>query len=300
MQDEVELTADVPIAELGRQMMAAQLAIIHDYDAALRQNADVTAVHETRKAIRRTFTAVRIFHPYFAPGALEGYRRQLKKLMKRLGRCRDTAVFLGKLDVYINDSAAPLTELTRYWQDQKTVADANLHLYIERPKWPPFWEGYAKFIATPGAGVLPSKIGVPVQARHLIPVLLYQRVAAVRAYDDYLAAMTELSVKKLHQLRIECKELRYAFQFFTPLLGPEIEPAISVLKALQVNLGDLNDARVALEMLADTPGRETAVACYREAQIAETNRLLNDFHPLWAKLNAPVWRENLAMALAML
>jgi CHAD domain-containing protein len=54
------------------------------------------------------------------------------------------------------------------------------------------------------------------------------------------------------------------------LLGPEIAPVIEVLKALQVNLGDLNDTRVALNLLDETPERGTTVAHYRPVQIEET------------------------------
>ena len=60
MEVENNLTADMPIAELGRQMLAAQLAIMQTYLPILQQGPEVTAVHETRKAIRRTYTAVRL------------------------------------------------------------------------------------------------------------------------------------------------------------------------------------------------------------------------------------------------
>lgn len=300
MHDEDQLTDDMPIAELGRQIMAEQFAILVQYDADLRDNTAVPSVHETRKAIRRTFTAIDMFSPYFAPALLADYKRQLKKLMKRLARSRDTAVFINKLQIYAADSAAPLTSLQRYWQGQLSVADANVRLYLARPQWAVFGQEYAAFLAQSGQGVRSAEIGAPIRARYLIPILLYRRAAAVRAYDDYLNAEIDLSLKQLHALRIQCKELRYAFQFFTPLLGPEIAPVIAVLEALQLNLGDLNDARVALKRLDATPGRATAVAHYRAFQTNEIVRLLAEFHPLWAKLNAPAWRQNLAAAISVL
>ncbi len=294
------MTADWPIAELGRRMMAEQLAIMETHRTDLQTVVSVTAVHETRKAIRRTFTAVRLFSPYFEPHVLKAYRRQLRKMMKRLGRCRDTAVFLGKMRQVMPDLPVPLGELEQYWQTQKTAVDINLRLYWVRPKPAAFWEAYAAFTAMTGTGVLPVPIGEPVRARHVIPVLLYQRVAAVRAFGDYLAEEETRSMEKMHYLRIQCKELRYAFQFFAPVLGPAIMPVIDVLALLQLNLGDLNDARVALAMLERTPGRETAVRHYQDVQRKEIDRLLNEFYPLWAELNAPAWRQNLAKAVAKL
>ena len=302
MLTQAGLTADMPIAELGRQMMAAQLAIIQEYTPALQQNAEVTAVHETRKAIRRTYTAVRLFRPYFEPGLLDDYRRRLRKLMKRLAPCRDTAVFLSKLQIHIAESGADLSDLYDYWQTRQAAADAQLRRYLARPQWAIFWGDYAAFTQTEGQGIRSQTSPItPVKAGHWIPALLYPRVAVVRAYDAYgRSHLTGADIKQLHRLRIACKELRYAFEFFAPLLGPEIETALNTLKSLQENLGNLNDARVALELLAQTPGRETAVIYYHDVQVAEIGRLLAEFHPLWDALTAPAWRQNLAAALAIL
>ncbi len=300
MHDENQLTIDMPIVKLGRHIMAEQFAQMELYDADLRDKTAVTTVHETRKAIRRTFTAIDLFASYFTPELLAGYQHWLKKLMKRLGRSRDMTVFLIKLQDYMANTGAPLTRLESYWHDQLLAANANVRLYLNRPRWASFWDEYAAFVNTASQGVRPIKIGDPIQARHIIPILLYRRVAAVRAYDDLLTTKTDVSIKELHKLRIQCKELRYAFQFFTPLLGPEITPVVDVLKALQVNLGDLNDARVALKLLNNTPGRETAVAHYRAVQIEEISRQMAAFNPLWEALNAPTWRQNLAAAIAVL
>lgn len=295
------ITPDMPIAELGRQMLAAQLAIIQTYWPVLQQGPEVTAVHETRKAIRRTYTAVRIFRPYFEPGLLDGYRKRLRKLMKRLAPCRDTAVFLDKLQLFATESDVDLAELIAYWQGQLTAVDANLQQYVNRGKWAKFWPVYAEFTGTAGRGVLPWPPLAPVKSRHLIPGLLYERVAGVRAFDDYgRSHLTAADIHQMHQIRIQCKELRYAFEFFSPLLGPEIEPVIAVLEQLQDNLGALNDARVALEMLERVMGMETAVSCYHQEKQAEIARLLVEFPPLWEALNGAEWRRNLALALAIL
>ena len=295
------LSPDMPIAELGRQMLAAQLAIIQTYWPVLQQEPEVTAVHETRKAIRRTYTAVRIFHPYFEPGLLDGYRRRLRKLMKRLAPCRDTAVFLEKLQLFAAESGTDLDELIAYWQGQLTAVDANLQAFAGRGKWVKFWPKYAEFTSTVGRGVCPQPPLAPVKAGHLIPGLLYARVAGVRAFDAYgRSHLTAADIHQMHQIRIQCKELRYAFEFFSPLLGSEIEPVIMVLEQLQDNLGALNDARVALEMLAHMVGLETAVAHYRQEKQAEIDRLLTEFPPLWEALNGIEWRRNLALALAVL
>jgi len=48
----------------------------------------------------------------------------------------------------------------------------------------------------------------------------------------------------VHQLRIGCKKLRYAAEFFAPLYGEAIKNFIRHLKALQDLLGTLHDTAV--------------------------------------------------------
>lgn len=56
--------------------------------------------------------------------------------------------------------------------------------------------------------------------------------------------------KNLHQLRIECKKLRYLLEFFTSLFPQdEIAFLIGQLKKLQDNLGRFNDLSIQQEKL---------------------------------------------------
>ena len=54
----------------------------------------------------------------------------------------------------------------------------------------------------------------------------------------------------LHQLRIECKKLRYLLEFFRSLCERKrVVPFIKELRKLQDNLGDFNDLQVQQEAL---------------------------------------------------
>jgi CHAD domain-containing protein len=55
----------------------------------------------------------------------------------------------------------------------------------------------------------------------------------------------DTSAEKLHQLRLDCKRLRYLMTFFRSLYPQEaVTPLIRELKMLQDNLGDFNDLQV--------------------------------------------------------
>ena len=290
------VTPDMPVAEAARVIMANELATVKQYLPQLREDASVTAVHETRKAIRRTFTSFKLFSPYFEQVTIHHYRRGLKRIMKYLGHSRDTAVFRIKLDVYNETAHPPLTELANYWQGRQEHIDADLQKFLSKRRQRKFLADYASFVNTPERGVVPPPHSMgPLLIGPIAPVLLYQRVAAVRSFGPYLA---NAQVKQLHQLRIQFKELRYSLRFFVPLMGEASEPVFAGLKEIQDHLGDLNDASVALAMLQDVPGPKREVVTYRGFQESELDRLANSFAPLWQNFERPAWRQHLATAVA--
>jgi CHAD domain-containing protein len=295
MSEALLFTAETDIAEAGRCVMAEQLAVMEQHRPLLLMEAEVTAVHETRKAIRRTFTAFKLFRAFFEPGTLEPYRRQLKKMMRYLGQARDTAVFQQKLQLYIEESGQSLACLAGYWEEQQIAVDGALCDYMSKVEWDEFWQEYGRFTQTPDFPYADGSASMA-SAYH-IPILIYQRLAGVRAYTDQLA---DAPLERLHALRIQGKELRYALQFFAPLLGPEIEPVLASLELMQEHLGALQDANIGLRLLRETVGCETAVDIYRAVKEREITQLVADFPIIWNEVNSPAWRQNLAAAIAIL
>ena len=299
MSEDLSFTAETDIVAVGRRLMAAQLAVMEQYRAALLAEADVTAVHETRKAIRRTFTAFKLFRPFFQPESLKPYRRRLKKMMRYLGQARDTAVFREKLQAYQEASCETILAcLAKYWQAQQEAIDKALRHYMENPKREKFWHTYQEFTQTPGMHVLPHPDPqAPRTAAHHIPVLIYQRVASLHGYADRLA---DASLERLHMLRIQGKELRYTLYFFAPVLGPEIASVEASLENMQDHLGALQDANIGLRLLRETVGCEAAVAHYRAVKEREITQLVATFPTIWNEVNSPIWQQKLATAMAVL
>jgi len=292
------ITADLPIAEAARLMMAEQLAIVYEHLPALQQSAAVPDVHETRKAIRRTFTLFKLFAPTFAPDALEPHRQTLRRLMRRLAPCRDLAVFRQKLAVYNETAELPLLVLAQYVEDRQAKADRRLRRYLERPKVHKRLRRYRRFTETAGAG-LPRGNGqaAPLLVRHALPTLIFQRLGAVRAFGDILPTAT---AAQFHQLRIQFKELRYTLTFFEDLLGETSGRIIEMTRLMQDHLGLLNDASVATALLIALECCPEEVSIYGDYQQAELARLTEEFHPLYAAFDRPDVRQVLALTVASL
>jgi CHAD domain-containing protein len=299
--------ADAPIGEAARAVMARLLDQVLEHEAVVRETATVTAVHEMRKAIRALSTALKLFSPFFVPGVLPAYRRPLRKIMRRLGRSRDRAVFVAQLYRFLEEAAPAGVEqealqmLATYWERSKVVADQEVQHYLKQPQPRSFLDNLARFLCSEGEGVAAQpEPWTAVKVRHLAPHLIYERLAAVRAFDDYLQ---QAPLSEMHRLRILTKELRYTLQFFEPVMGPTAMDAVATVKQLQEHLGALNDARIALQLLDETETEAApaaAVQHYRGVQTENVARLIDEFAPLWHEFDTFTWRQKLATALAAL
>jgi CHAD domain-containing protein len=303
-------SSDEPIAEAARMVVATlvEKALSHEDD--LSTEADVFSVHETRKTCRRLRTAFRLFEPYYESGLLNGYRKRLRKVMRRLGRSRDTAVFRIKLEQYLtespeSESASEIEQLSftafaEYWKEAQFTADERVKRYLAKGKYAALLRELDGFAHTERMGVLDiAEPMTALQVRYIAPILIFEKLAQVRAFDGYLDGAT---LKMLHTLRIRSKELRYTLEFFAPVLGPSTAEALSTLKRLLTHLGDLNDARIALELIKEVEGDSLmpAVEVYDREKTTELETLVDTFPTLWAEFRGSNWRRSLADAIAIL
>jgi CHAD domain-containing protein len=303
-------TAAEPLVEAARKVMAEQLAVVQSYQADLAGETSITAVHETRKAIRQLRTALSAYASYFEADVLDAYRRRFRKLMRRLAGSRDAAVFLQKLDAFIvageaagafdERQQASLAALRDRWLVRQSAANDRVRDYVSQPKVADLLASFGRFTATPGQAAAVLPLGSPFKVAHLAPLFVHQRLAHVRAYEDRLEGSP---LEEWHALRIACKELRYTLDFFAPVLGPTATEATATLKELLGLLGELNDVRVALEWLAEERDvdAEPAVALLRAARSAEADALLaGPLFAAWSAVSDPAWRAQVAAAVAVL
>ncbi|MFO7664227.1 MAG: CHAD domain-containing protein [Chloroflexota bacterium] len=292
----VPITGDLPIVTAGRHMMAGQLAVLRDYLPDLRRSAEPTAVHESRKAIRRSFTLFKLYRPYFPSGELEPYRKGLRRIMRRLGPSRDLAVFRDKLTAYHETFGYCLPNLVAYWAEEQARIDEVLVTYLKQEEVRKFLNHYEGFIhsedETKAAGEPP-----PLLVRHVLPVLIYQRLGTVQSYGEILGTAT---LDQVHEMRIQFKELRYTLSFFEELLGVRASMMIEMTRLAQDHLGHLNDADVAIDMLKRCICCPDEVALYCEYQIEEIERLLQEFPPLYKRFKQQRLRRRLALSLVRL
>lgn len=316
-----ELTMVLPtdlLSEAGRKVMRQQFLAMLSCEEGTRKGEDIEALHDMRVATRRMRAAFEVFSDGFDPKALKNLLKGLRATGRALGRVRDLDVFMEKAQRYMDSQPEGephgLDTLLKHWESQRDEARSDMLAFLDGKEYQAFIIGFSAFVNTPGAGALPLPKGNPLpnKVREVAPALIYERLAAVRAYDVVIGSAP---VEQLHALRIEFKKLRYTVEYFRDTLGPQAKEVIDELKVLQDHLGDLNDAVIASQILQDflkapkkASGKSTqqqkpdtsAISAYLAYRLAERDQLFQSFAALWAHFNRPYFMKKLALAVSAL
>jgi len=310
------MLADEPMSEAGRKVLYVHYTRMLANEAGTRLGEDIEALHDMRVATRRMRAAFQIFTPYFDKKTLVPFVKGLRRTGRALGAVRDLDVLLEKAQAYGNalppDQSDSLEPLMTYWQTRREVARRQMLKYLSSKAYRQFTTDFAAFLTTPGAGalVIPPGEPVPFQVRHVVPRLIFTRYEVVRAYETVL---DDPPLTTLHRLRIDCKGLRYALEFFRDVLGPETSDLIKRVVGMQNLLGELQDAHVAEGLLVEFLDQQRhkrkrrkqgsslkGVEHYLVAQQTIQEELVADFPALWVKLVGYDFRQALSLAVAAL
>lgn len=300
------LRASDRMAEAGRQALLGELLQALAHEAGSLNGADIEDLHQLRVALRRSRSALRLLRPYFRRRVVRRHERVLRSVMGATGPVRDLDVLLEDLARFDTRQQDALQQILRSLQRQRSSARGTLLFVLHSDAWEQFLPVYTRFLTKPGAGARKFKRakGVPQQAGHVLPGLLHGCVARVCAYGPTLAE-ADADSETLHDLRIECKRLRYAVSLFADLLGPEIKEYTAALKRLQNLLGRMNDIAVAEALLARLmPGLDEAASgllrSYLEALAEERSQLLLSLPAAWEHFNSRAVQGGLGSALLAL
>jgi len=328
LPDRPGLEADDSMAEAARKTFLFHFQRMLYHEPGTRLGADIEELHDMRVATRRMRAAIPVFGDYLDMGAMRPFVKGLRRTGRVLGAVRDLDVFWEKtrryLDTLLPEQQSGLDPLRAVWEAECEEARERMLAYLDGDRYARFVERFGEFLQTPGAGALPVVLEggepLPHRLRHVVPAAVYQRLAAVWAYDEWVTG-PDVPLARLHQLRIAAKGLRYTLEFFQEVLGPEAKSLIKEIKGLQDHLGDLQDAVVASNLLRDfltwgtwghrdvegkyvslptVPIVAPGVAAYLTARQVELQRLLDTFPDAWAQIQSLDFRHWVAGALAAL
>ena len=318
------INLDDTVTEAARKTFLFHFQRMLYHEPGARLGDDIEALHDMRVASRRMRTAAQVFAAHLDNETLRPFIKGLRRTGDTLGAVRDLDVFWEKTEHFLEtlegQPRPDLSPLHRVWERAREQARAQMLVYLDSNAYRRFRERFAAYLETPWTPPTPAfnlkGEALPQRVRDVAPILIAERVAAVRAYDPWMRA-ADVPLTRYHRLRIASKRLRYALEYFAEVLGPAAKPLINQVKLLQDHLGDLQDAVVASNLLrdflvwgtwghAETPALPEepvvapGVAAYLTARQVELQQRRDGFLSLWEQFNGAEFARLVADVIAAL
>jgi CHAD domain-containing protein len=235
----------------AKQILLSLLETLESNIAGTRANLDSEFLHDLRVATRRSRSAISQIKGVFDPRELDRFKQGLAWIGQITGPTRDLDVYLLQYDEYRRSLPAKVRPdlepfhgflLTQHAQAQKKLARK-----LGSPRFRELIKEYREWLESPV-----SEISRQPNAMRPIAELADSRIRKVfkRVRKDGSAIHTDSPPEALHELRKDCKKLRYLIEFFQSLYPkPEIRELIKQLKILLDNLGEFQDLQVQAEAL---------------------------------------------------
>ena len=247
---EQELSTADPAAHLAYCCLLEQFEEMLKQEPKAWEGLDPEGVHQMRVCTRRLRAAFRAFRDVLPANAVRSFNLEFKWVASVLGKVRDLDVYRDNLDHYAAEvpvaDAAHAGDYERHLDDQWRKARGRLVVCLTSRRYERLKDRFARFLMRG-----PSRRAMKAFGGETIGDAARQLIG--RRYKALCRdgrAITPVSPSdSLHAVRIQCKRLRYLFEFFAPIYGNVLKPEIKRLRKLQDVLGEFQDACVATEQL---------------------------------------------------
>lgn len=277
------LAAEMTPVEAFRAITLGCLEHFQRNERGLIASKDPEYVHQARVALRRLRSAIKLFAPVLPDDFVAAYGQTWQTLAGALGDARNWDVFITETLPPIQ-AAFPGHRDTRRLQLEGTrrarlARKAVTHM-VALPEYP-------RLIVEFTAAVYALSDLLP---QNLEDFARQQIKARARKARRLAERHRELEPAERHRMRICFKKLRYAVEFFAPLLpAKRLKPYLQALGRLQEELGLINDHITAQTLLDEAlRGRQSGTI---HGWIAGRHALLVNELPealdMWLEQKAP-------------
>ena len=288
----LEVGRDETAFDAATDLIDSYLPVARANEAGIIADLDTEFLHDYRIALRKIRSVLSLFKGVYEPQQTVELQARFAALMAPTGLLRDIDVYLlerrGFFDLVPAMMHAGLERMFAILRDRRAGEQAGLAEHVRGKSYRKEIKALSRLFAkrrklTPGSNAGRAAYDFACE-------LIWKRYRKIRRIADGLTAETPDA--EVHELRIECKKLRYLMEFFGPVFPQEsFRDILKPLKKLQDSLGLFNDSSVQqagltafVGSLGDEPGRlEIAqsvgalVVILHQQQAAERERIVEAF-----------------------
>ncbi len=242
----IELDPEMPSVIAAKMILLHLLAVMRANEAGIRSDIDIEFLHDYRVAIRRTRSALSQIRSVFPVDITTRFKEDFAYLGNFTNTLRDLDVYLLYEDKYRNmlpdELRSDISPLFDYLRAQREVALTDVIHTLDTANYQRILLDWEAFLSEP-ATEYHDAANASKPVIDLASERIYKRYR--RVIKDGENILENPQDELMHQLRIDCKKLRYLIEFFASLYPPKkIAILVTQLKKLQDNLGDFNDLSV--------------------------------------------------------
>jgi CHAD domain-containing protein len=248
LQLDAGITAGQAMVRIYQHLLTA---VIRNVPGVL-EDLDTEFLHDFRVAIRRIRSGLSLVKNVLPPAIVNSFKNDISQLGSITGPTRDLDVYLLKQGNYLARLPATLQPgLATFFAGlvvQRQVEHKKMVRALRSKKSRAILNTWKRYFASNNRGT-GSADGMA--AGELAGQIILRRFKRVMRDGKALDAATP--DPEIHRLRIQCKKLRYAIEFFGSLYPAEkIQQVVRQLKKLQDILGTFNDLSVQQQMVSHT------------------------------------------------
>ncbi len=243
------LDPEAPAAATAGPILLPLLAAMAEHEEGTRLDLDPECLHDFRVALRRTRSAAKLLRPYLPPEA-ETLCDELRWFARLTSPVRDADVRLLRLIAFrdaLPEGLWPgLASIASHVREQRQELRCALEAALEEPRYRALMRGWHKLLEqVPAAGARASTRELALSS---LERLHGRALKSARRYTK------GCETSELHELRLRCKDLRYAIEMFRSLFAEKrVDRALRSLALLQDDLGDFHDCELQIAELERLP-----------------------------------------------
>ena len=247
----IVITEEDPVREVVLRYMRSLLSVSRENETGIIEDLDIEFLHDYRVSLRRIRSIISLVSKIFSVEETRWLKKEFAAIGKKTNLLRDLDVYLLEQENYralvppvlsggVDELFESLTldrkrELSRV---RRWLRSAGYRKRLE----------YMQQRLTGTAETLGTGVRSEQPVLQVASLEISKKFHKIGKLGNKIDSST--SDEEVHDLRLECKKLRYLLEFFGGLFAKKsLNKAVSVLKKLQDNLGRFNDLSVQQESL---------------------------------------------------
>jgi CHAD domain-containing protein len=231
------------------------LDVMRQNEQGIIKDIDIEFLHDFRVTIRRTRALLTQLKGVFPTAETDKFKKAFAHAGRMTNRLRDCDVLLDYREHYLEMLPELLQDgLKTFFQNITAVRRKEflkITEYINSNDYKNFIKNWNQFL---------EKVeSMPASAKSDMMVIDLAGRLIMKRFKQVIKDGAEINEitpdEKIHELRIDCKKLRYLMEFFAPLYPDQLAASINNLKKLQTDLGDFNDLSVQIDTLQNKISR---------------------------------------------